>query len=158
MHHEAQYDVTPEVQRLAAKQMFIAVYLKKKWIGIAFFAIISIFTIIYSHEFGWIPFAVFGSITFILTSMWIKSYFALQENAQSYLRTIGEPKNVLTITDDEMVISNSNGMKRIVWDTIDRFVITQDFVIPIVGKVPIICLPKSELSSEVIAWFRSRQK
>ena len=43
-------------------------------------------------------------------------------------------------------------------DTVDRIVITEDFVIPIAGKIPLICLPKSELSPEVIAWFSSRDK
>ncbi len=138
--------------------MFIAVYLKKKWIGILMFLAISIFTLIFQSEFGWVPFAVSGSITFILITMWIKGYLKVQENAKTYLRTISDPTTNLIISDQEMQISNSNGMRRLAWDTVDRFVLTSDFVIPITGNVPLICIPKSELSSEVIEWFGNHRK
>jgi hypothetical protein len=138
--------------------MFVAVYLKKKWIGIVVFFVLSIFTLIYREEFGWVPFAVFGSLTFIIITMWIKTYKALQDNAKSYLRTISDPRTTLVIDDQEMEISNSNGMRRITWDTVDRFVSTKDFVIPIAGKVPLICLPKAELNAEVIQWFSNHNK
>ena len=138
--------------------MFVAVYLKKKWIGIIMFFAISIIALIYRDEFGWVPFSIFGSLSIIITTMWIKTYLTLQENAKAYFRTISDPKTTLVIDDKEMHISNFNGMRRFTWDTVDRFVITEDFVIPIAGKIPLICLPKSELSPEVIAWFSSRDK
>jgi hypothetical protein len=158
MHHQTQYSVTPDLQAQAAKQMFIAVFVKKKWIGVLMFYIISIFTLIFHTEFGWVPFAIFGSITFILTSMWIKTYLKVQENAKTYLRTISDPTTQLIINDQEMQISNSNGMRRLTWDTVDRFVSTRDFVIPMTGNVPLICLPKSELTTEVIDWLASHRK
>ena len=115
MNHQAQYNVTPDLQGQAARQMFVAVYLKKKWIGIIMFFAISIIALIYRDEFGWVPFSIFGSLSFIITTMWIKTYLTLQENAKAYLRTISDPKTTLVIDDKEMQISNFNGMKRFKW-------------------------------------------
>lgn len=158
MNHQTQYSVTPELQALAAKQLFLAVYLKKKWIGIALFFAISIFTLTYHAELGWVPFAIFGSVTFILITMWIKSYFKVQKNAQTYLRTISDPTTDLSIDDNEMQISNANGMRKITWDSVDKFVSTQDFLILITGDLPLICLPKAALTPEVIEWFTYHHK
>lgn len=105
MNYQAQYIVTPDLQEQAARQMFIAIYLKKKRIGILMFFTISIFTLIYCDEFGWVPFSIFGSISFIITTMWIKTYLTLQENAKAYLRTISNPTTTLAI-DEQVKQSN----------------------------------------------------
>ena len=154
MEFETQYPVTDALQRTAAKQLFFSVMLKKKWIGILAFWIaagLSLFTV---SELGWALAGILLAVSFVLTVMWVKTYFMFQKQANDYLKTIDDPLTTLRINKEEFDISNCNGNKRITWNKIDRISETKDFLVPFIGKVPLICLPKDRLSREVSDFLR----
>ena len=154
MEFETHYPATEELQQKAAKQLFFSVLLKKKWIGILAFWIASGLSLFAVAELGWALTGILLGVSFILTSMWVKTYFMFQKQAKDYLKTIEDPLTTLKINREEMDVSNSNGSKRITWDKVDRVAETKDFLVPLIGKTPLICLPKDKLSHEVSAFLR----
>jgi len=154
MEFETQYPVDEALQSEAAKELFFSVMLKKKWIGIAVFWIASGLSFMVVPEMGWAPTGVLLAVSFVLTSMWIKTYLMIQKSSKEYLRTIDDPLTTLKISREEMDISNSNGSKRIKWEKVERIEETKSFFVPMIGKAPLICLPKEKLTSEVLDFLR----
>lgn len=154
MKQHVQYVVDASMQRLAMKQLFFAVYFKRRWIGILVMVVLSGICYGLNDEVGWVPFAIFSSISMVLISLWVITYVKVHENAQSYLRTIQDPLHDFTMDEELLEVSNTNGMKRVMYAHIDRLVQTEDFYIPMVGKVPIICVPKSALNLGMLVRFQ----
>ena len=154
MEFETQYPATEALQRTAAKQLFFSVMLKKKWIGILAFWIATGLSLFAVSELGWALTGILFAVSFVLSVMWVKTYFMFQKQANDYLKTIDDPLTTLRINKEEFNISNSNGNKRITWNKIDRISETNDFFVPFIGKVPLICLPKDKLSREVADFLR----
>lgn len=154
MEFRTQYKVDEALQSETARQLFFSVMLKKKWIGIAGFWIASGLSVVLIPEMGGAPTGVLFAVSLILTSMWVKTYFMVQKSSIDYLRTIEDNLTTLTINKDEMNISNSNGSKRIAWEKVDKIVETKSFFVPMIGKVPLICLPKDKLSNEASDFLR----
>lgn len=149
MEFEIQYPVTEALQRTASKQLFFSVMLKKKWIGILAFWIAAGLSLFAVSEIGWALTGILLAVSFVLTVMWVKTYFMFQKQANDYLKTIDDPMTTLRINKKEFNISNSSGNKRITWNKVDRISETKGFFVPFIGKVPLICLPKDKLSREV---------
>ena len=142
MEYRSQYLVTEELQKQGSRQLFFSVALGKKWIGVTFLWLLSIFALSAASMIGWIAGAALLGVSLVLTLLWVKTYFALQKNAIDYLKTVDDPTTNLLITEEFMEVSNSSGSKKVLWEKVEKLEETEDFLIPMVGKVPIICLPR----------------
>lgn len=156
MNFETSYTVTEELQMEAAKQMFLTVYLKRKWIPILALWIVGGISFLWVDEIGWLLTGTLLTVASMLTVMWVKTYFKLQENSMINFRTMNDPLVTLTITREDLEISSSSGSRRIAWNKVDEVAETKDFLIPMIRKLPMMCLPKEHLTTEVFEMIRRR--
>lgn len=154
MNFETRYTATDVLQKKAAKQLFFTVFLGRKWIGLGAFWVVAGASVAVVPSSGWTIPCILFTAGFILTVMWVKTYFMLLRNSRDYLQMIDDPTMTLKIDDVDLEISASNGSRKTAWSKMDRIVETNDFLIPMIGKIPIICLPKSELTDETAAFVR----
>lgn len=158
MEYQAKYNVTADLQRQAIKELFFAVFLKRKWIGIVVLAFFFVLSLVFVEHTDWILPSILGIGVMFLSVMWIKTYYMLQAQAEDYLRTLDDPLTTVNMTDSELEVRSSSGSKRLKWEMIDRVVESTNFYIPMIGKVPFICLPKANLSKPMSSILRAHRR
>ena len=154
MDFRTEYRVTEAVQTAAARQMFYAIYLRKKWIGIVAMAVIGV--VLWFQ--GWSPAREIGLadmiVAGVLAALWVKTYYQVIGNSRTALRTLSDDQVTLTMGDEGMEMEMADSRRKLLWDKVDRVVETKDFMILMAGRLPVASLPKAELGGEVVEWLR----
>lgn len=158
MNYQTKYPINEELIVTSTRQTFFKVYLKKKWILISLFFVLSVCAFIPDDPDGTgkIVGGVLSGVTFFLIVTWIKTYRATMANAMTHFRTTGEGTLHLNITDDLINISSESGSRKVKLDRITSLVETKDYVVLLTDKLPLFCLPKRLVDSDVVSWFLDR--
>jgi hypothetical protein len=158
MNYQTNYPINEELITSSTKQAFLKVYLKKKWVVISLFFLMSICAFIPDDPDGTgkIVGGVLSGVTFLLIATWIKTYFAMMSNALTQFKITGEGTLNLSITDEVIDISTETGSRKIMQDKITSLVETKDYVILMADKLPLFCIPKRSVDAEVVSWFLNR--
>jgi hypothetical protein len=154
MEFRTEYRVTEAVQTAAARQMFHAVYLKKKWVWMVAMAVIGV--VLWFQ--GWSPAREIGLadmiVAGVLAVLWVKTYVRVVANARTALRTLSDDLVTLRMGDEGMEMEMADSRRRLLWEKVDRVVETGDFMILVTGRLPVASLPKAALGVEVVEWLR----
>ncbi len=156
MHFETEYTLTPELQHATIKQMFFVVLLKKRWWGIAGLWLLAGASFLVVGVITWAMPALLCAIAFMQTALWLKAYFHAQKQARGMLAGLEDPRVILKFDDAAVVFSGSNGSKRFKWKEFDLGLESEDFIFLLVGKAPVLSLPKAHLDEPVRQWLRQR--
>ncbi len=158
MEFKTEYRVTEAVQTAAARQMFHAVYLRKKWVGMLAMAVIGVALWFQgsspAREIGLADMMV----AVVLVVLWVKTYVRVIGNSRTALRTLSDDLVTLRMGDEGMEMEMADSRRKLAWEKVDRVVETKDFMILMAGRLPVASLPKGALGVEMVEWLRGHER
>lgn len=149
----ATYAVTPSMLLSANSQFFFVVALGWRWLGVAYF--LASGTICLLQDYPTISVIAF-SVAALMTAMWIKAYFQYRSIALSRAQISGNMQVTIELTESGIKGSSVRGTACYTWNEVNRLKASRDFVFIMRDKLPLMSLPKSQFSSEAIAFLYSR--
>jgi len=158
MNYQTNYPINKELITSSTKQIFLKIYLKKKWIFISILFLMSICAFIPDDPDGTgkIVGGVLSGVTFLLVVTWIKTYFVMMSNALTQFKITGEGTLNLSITDEVIDVNTETGSRKIMQDKITSLVETKDYIILMAEKLPLFAMPKRFVDAEIVSWFLNR--
>lgn len=154
MQFETRYEVTESLQSKAVAQLFFSVYLKRKWIGVVLLYVAALLSVLAGAAIGFALTGFLAALGFVLTWMWVRSYQKMQQQGRAYIEALNGSELAVTLADSGVLIANAAGSQRVAWQELGGIAESKDFIILLIDRNPLICLPKSALNTEVIEWLR----
>ncbi|MDA3823973.1 MAG: YcxB family protein [Bacteroidales bacterium] len=161
MNYQTTYLVTEDLIISSVKQTFFKVYLKKKWIIILCFYLLSALGFIFAEEpkeFDYtVSFAVLA-FALLMSLIWVKSYFSSLSNARSAFKLSGEGLMDMCIDGATITITSNAGSRKVDLGKITKVIETKDYLVLMLDKLPIFTPLKRELSDEAISYLKASIK
>lgn len=154
MQFETRYKVTESLQSKAVAQLFFSVYLKRKWIGVVLLCLAALLSVLAGAAIGFALTGFLAALGFVLTWMWVRSYQKLQQQGRAYIEALNGSELSVTLADSGVLIASAAGSQRVAWQQLGGIAESKDFIILLIDRNPLICLPKNILNAEVIEWLR----
>lgn len=147
------YTVTPSMLLSSNSQYFFAVALGWRWLGCVFISAYGMLCLL-------LNFPTIAAITFaiaaLVTTMWVKSYFQYRDMAIAQVQLSGNIQVTIELSESGIRTSSARGNVSYAWSELSRIKQSRDFVFIMRDKLPLMSLPKSELTADAITLLNSR--
>lgn len=156
MKFSATYEITPKLQDDSAKQYFWSILLRPRMGAIlAFLALLPGMIFL---EFPYKPWIVgfFSAAVLFLVIVWVRAYFQIIAMARAGLNLMEHPRVEILLDEALIEYVSSTGTRRHQWEKIGEIQETEDFVILVNGKLPLLSLPKACFSSEALTFMKEK--
>lgn len=147
------YAVTPSMLLSSNSQYFFAVALGWRWLGCVFILAYSMLCLLLN--FPTIA-AIAFAIAALMTTMWVKAYFQYRDMALAQVQLFGNMQVTIELSESGIRTSSARGNVAFAWSELNRIKQSRDFGYIMRDKLPLMSLPKSELTADAIALLNSR--
>lgn len=158
MNYKTNYTITEKMQIDSVKQYFYKCIFGAGVYAILFFLAVSILLFVLPlTRAGFLP-IFFLTVSFIFTIIWIKTYFALINQAKIQFKILESNEAQIEINDDEITYKSSNGTRSFKLDKIDQCIECKDFIILRKESIPILNIPKVFINEDVISFLKGKSQ
>jgi hypothetical protein len=158
MTFSTEYRVDTAMQDASLKQSLYVIHIKSKLPTLTFMLILGVVVAIFGvhlHPFKrWFTLGAFV----LLGLMWLRPYLELIKMGRASLAMSSEPKCILSFDSSAIELENTTGAKRYVWTELEELVETKDFILLMVGKLSLLCIPKEFLTKEAKLYIKAKLK
>ncbi len=158
MTFSTEYKVDTSMQDASLRQSLYAIHIKAKLPAFALLFIFGIVVVIVGADLN--PFIrwLIPCVFVLLILMWLRAYRELIKIGRARLAMSSEPKSILSFDSSAIELRNANETKRYEWIKLERLVETKDFILLMVGKLSLFCIPKEFLTKEAEQYIKEKIK
>jgi hypothetical protein len=158
MNFSTEYKVDAAMQDASLRQSLYVIHIKAKLPAFALLFIFGIVVVIVGPDLN--PFIrwLIPGVFVLLILMWLRAYRELIKIGRARLAMSSDPKSILSFDSSAIELKNANETKRYEWSKLERFVETKDFLLLMVGRLSLFCIPKEFLSTEAESYIKEKMK
>ena len=154
MIHEYKYEVTLELQRACMRDYFFSMVLKKRWIVIIIFVLLSVLFLASGEEYETYGYVI-SAVTGLIVIGWIKSYMAHMRMATTQYEMLEDGHITLGLDEEGIHYRSANGDKFFAWNKLNGIKESKLSIYLMRGKTPMVTIPKHEIDEEGVTMLRS---